>query len=205
MNARLRTAINAAKQVNLPKDKIEAAIAKGTGEAGGAGYEEVSYEGYGPGGVAILVEVATDNRNRTVAEIRHILSKNGGSMGESGCVAWMFDKKGVITFDKTRFGEDQMLEIALEAGAEDVRDEGDIWEVRTAPEDVASVEQAFEDTEHVPDSAELSMVPQNLVSVDLETGQKILKLLELLDDHDDVQKVHSNVDIPEELMAEAAQ
>ena len=201
-NPRLRAAIAAAKSVNLPKDKIDTAIKKGTGELESETYEEVSYEGYGPGGIALLIESATDNRNRTVSEVKHILSKNGGSMGESGCVNWMFERKGVVAFPKEGFDEDQLLEIGLEAGAEDVVDDGDAWEVRTAPEDLEAVQQAFEAAELTPERAEVTMIPQNTVEVDVDAGRKILKLLDMLEDNEDVQDVHANVDFPDELMDE---
>jgi YebC/PmpR family DNA-binding regulatory protein len=201
-NIRLRTAIDDAKSVNLPKDKIETAIKKGTGEIGAENIEEVLYEGYGPGGVALLIDAATDNRNRTVAEIRHILAKNNGSMGESGCVAWMFDKKGVITFAKDRYTEDQLLEVGLEAGAEDVVDNGEEWEVRSTVEDFSAVRAAYEAAGFEIAGADLSRVPQTTVEVDRETGEKLLKLYEALDDNDDVQNVYANFDLPEELLQE---
>lgn len=202
INARLRSAIAAAKAVNLPKDKIETAVKKGTGELGGGNIDEITYEGYGPGGVAILVEAATDNRNRTVAEIRHILGKGGGSLGESGCVAWMFEKKGVITLDKAKYAEDQLMEAALEAGAEDVVDQDDTWEVSTAPEAFETVRQALEDAGMELLSAEVTMSPKNTVDVDVETGRRLLKLMDNLDDNDDVQQTHANFELPEELLAE---
>ena len=201
-NARLRSAIAAAKAVNLPKDKIDQAVKKGTGELAGEQIDEITYEGYGPGGVAILVEAATDNRNRTVADLRHLMAKGGGSLGESGCVAWMFDKKGVITFDRTKFTEDQLMEQALEAGAEDVVDQGDSWEVHTAPEDFDAVRQALEDAGLEIIDAEVAMIPKNTVDVDVETGRKLLKLMDTLDDYDDVQRTYSNFELPEELLAE---
>jgi YebC/PmpR family DNA-binding regulatory protein len=201
LNARLRAAIVAAKAVNLPKDKIDTAIAKGTGEIAGSSLDEITYEGYGPAGVAIMIEAATDNRNRTVADIRHILSKNGGAMGEAGCVGWMFDKKGVIAFDKTAYTEDQLLEIGLEAGAEDVADEGDVWEVRTSTEDFEAVREAFDKASMAYVSAEVSLVPQNYITVDAEAAQKLMKLVDALEEHDDVQNVHSNFDIPEDVLA----
>lgn len=201
-NARLRSAIAAAKAVNLPKDKIDQAIKKGTGELAGGNIDEITYEGYGQGGAAILVEAATDNRNRTVADVRSIMSKNGGSLGEAGCVAWMFDKKGVIELDKAKYAEEQLMEAALEAGAEDVSDEGASWEVTTAPEDLYAVRQALEDAGMELLSAELTMIPKNTVAVDVETGRKLLKLLDALEDYDDVQKTHANFDLPEELLAE---
>ncbi len=201
MNARLRQAILAAKQVNLPKDKIENAIKKGTGELEGETYEEVNYEGYAPGGVAMLIECATDNRNRTVSEVRHALTKMGGSMGESGSVGWMFDRKGVFVFPKT-VEEETLMEVGLEAGAEDVVDDGDAWSVQCPPEAFDALSTAFETAGVTPESAEVTMVPQNNIEVDEETGRKILKLLGMLDDLDDVQNVHANVDFPESLMAE---
>ncbi|MFP4070777.1 MAG: YebC/PmpR family DNA-binding transcriptional regulator [Desulfovibrionales bacterium] len=201
-NARLRAAIEAAKAVNLPKDKIDTAIKKGTGELAAESIEEVLYEGYGPGGVALLIDAATDNRNRTVAEIRHILSRNNGSMGESGCVAWMFDKRGVLTFDKTKYSEDQLLEIGLEAGAEDVIDNGDEWEIRSEPEVFSELKQAYEQAGIEVTGEELSMIPQTTIEVDRETGEKLLRLYETLDDHDDVQNVYANFDLPEELLQE---
>ncbi|WP_243366928.1 YebC/PmpR family DNA-binding transcriptional regulator [Fundidesulfovibrio soli] len=202
INARLRSAIAAAKAVNLPKDKIETAIKKGTGELAGGNFDEVTYEGYGPGGAAILVDAATDNRNRTVAEVRSIMSKNGGSLGEAGCVGWMFDKKGLIELDKAKYAEDQVMEAALEAGAEDVSGDGENWEVTTAPEELDIVRQALEDAKLELLSVELTMVPKNTVAVDVETGRKLLKLLDALEDYDDVQKTHANFDLPEELLAE---
>ena len=202
MNARLRAAIDAAKAVNLPKDKIDTAIKKGTGELASEALEEIMYEGYGPGGVAVLVEAVTDNRNRTVAEVRHILSKNGGSMGAAGCVAWMFDKKGVFTFDKAAYTEEQLLEAGLEAGVEDVVDEDESWQVQCAVEDFQNVRTAFEAAGIAFQSAELNRIPQNTVAVDADTGRKMLKLYDALDDNDDVQNVYANFDLPDELLAE---
>ncbi|MEG2140289.1 MAG: YebC/PmpR family DNA-binding transcriptional regulator [Bilophila sp.] len=201
-NSRLRAAIAAAKAINLPKDKIDAAIRKGTGQDAGGDLLEINYEGYGPGGVAVIVEAATDNRNRTVADVRHIMTKSGGSMGEAGCVGWMFERKGVITFEKDKYTEDQLMEAALEAGADDLHDEGDSWEIHTAMGDFNSVREAFEAAGLDMQSAELSMVPQNTISVDLETARKLLRFIDALEDHDDVQNVYSNVDFPDEVMAE---
>lgn len=200
INARLRTAIAAAKAVNLPKDKIDTAMKKGTGELGGEALDEITYEGYGPGGVAILVDAATDNRNRTVADIRHIFSKNGGNLGESGCVGWMFDKKGVFTFNRGDHSEEQLLEIGLEAGVEDIREDGEVWEVSTSQEHFQAVQEAFSTAGLTPLSEEVTMVPQNLVPVDVETGRKIIRLMDALEDYDDVQNVYVNCDFPEELM-----
>lgn len=202
MNARLRHAIAAAKAVNLPKDKIDTAIKKGTGELEGGDIQEVTYEGYGPGGVAMLIDAATDNRNRTVAEVRHMLSKNGGSMGESGCVNWMFDRKGVMVFPKDKYTEDELLEIGLEAGVEDVVDDGDSWEVRVAPEDFDALQEAYATANIEHESSELAMVPQNTVDVDADTGRKLLRLVDALEENEDVQNVFSNFELPEELYEE---
>ncbi len=202
MNARLRAAIDAAKAVNLPKDKIDTAIKKGTGELASDALEEIMYEGYAPGGVAILIEAVTDNKNRTVAEVRHILSKNGGSMGAAGCVAWMFDTKGVFSFDKAKYTEDQLMEAGLEGGVEDVLDDDDSWQVLCAVEDFQTARAAFEAAGISFLSAELNRIPQNTVAVDAETGRKVLKLYDALDDNDDVQNVYANFELPPELLAE---
>lgn len=201
-NSRLRAAIAAAKAVNLPKDKIESAIRKGTGEDAGGDFVEVFYEGYAPGGIAVIVEAATDNRNRTVAEVRHLLTKHGGSMGEAGCVGWMFDRKGVITLDKAKYSEEAIMEAALEAGADDVIDEDDNWAIHTAMADFSAVRDALESAGIEMLSAELSMIPQNTIAVDAEIGRKLLRLMDALDDNDDVQNVYANFDLPEDLMAE---
>ena len=201
-NSRLRAAIAAAKSINLPKDKIEAAIRKGTGQDAGGDIIEINYEGYGPGGVAVIVETATDNRNRTVAEIRHLMSKGGGSMGENGCVSWKFERKGVIQFSKEKYTEDQLMEAALEAGADDLRDEGDVWEILTAMADYNAVREAFEAAGLEMISAELNQVPQTTMEVDLETARKLLRFIELLEDNDDVQNVYSDADISDEIMAQ---
>ena len=198
-NSRLRAAIAAAKAINLPKDKIEAAIRKGTGQDAGG---DINYEGYGPGGVAVIVETATDNRNRTVAEIRHLMSKGGGSMGESGCVSWKFERKGVIQFSKEKYTEDQLMEAALEAGADDLRDEGDVWEIQTAMGDFNAVREAFEAAGLEMLSAELNQVPQSMMELDLETARKLLRFIELLEDNDDVQNVYSDADISDDIMAQ---
>lgn len=203
-NARLRAAIAAARAVNLPKDKIENAIKKGTGEIAGGDIMEVVYEGYGPSGVALMIEVATDNKNRTVPEIRHLLAKHGGNLGETGCVGWMFDKKGVIVFPKAQFPEEEtIMEIGLEAGADDVIDADDSWEVLTAPDQFEAVREAFEAKNMSPDRAEIEMLAQTTVNVDVETGKKIMRLVDALEDNDDVQNVHGNFELPEELFAEA--
>lgn len=198
-NPRLRAAIAAAKAVNLPKDKIEAAIRKGTGEDAGGDIAEAFYEGYGPGGIAIMVEVATDNKNRTVAEVRHLFTKHGGTMGENGSVAWMFERKGVIAVPKTDYAEDAIMEAALEAGADDVIDDEDVWTIQTAMADFAAVRDALETAGVTMESAELAMVPANLVAVNAETGVKLLRLMDALDDNDDVQNVYVNADFPDDM------
>jgi YebC/PmpR family DNA-binding regulatory protein len=200
-NARLRTAVLAAKEVNMPKDNIERAIKKGTGELeGGAAYEEVTYEGYGPAGVAVIVEVMTDNKNRTVAEIRHIFSKHGGNLGENGCVSWMFDKKGSIILDKKTVGEDALMEVALEAGAEDVRDQETEWEVITDPAAFEAVRKAIDDKKWKYIEARVGMIPQNTIRMEAGKAEQMLKLMEKLEDNDDVQNVYANFDIPDEIM-----
>ncbi|MDR0826541.1 MAG: YebC/PmpR family DNA-binding transcriptional regulator [Desulfovibrio sp.] len=201
-NPRLRTAIAFAKSVSLPKDRIDSAIRKGTGEEAGGDFFEIVYEGYGPGGIAILVEAATDNRNRTVADVRHIFTKHGGAMGEVGSVGWMFNKKGVLSFDKTVCGEDRLMEIGLENGAEDIVDEGDFWEVHCEAGAFDALLQAFEEAGLKSGEAEISMLPQNTISVDLETGRKLLRMVEALEDNDDVQQVYANFDLPDELLEE---
>ncbi|HDQ39720.1 MAG TPA: YebC/PmpR family DNA-binding transcriptional regulator [Desulfonatronum sp.] len=203
-NARLRAAIAAAKAVNLPKDKIETALKKGTGELGAESLDEITYEGYGPGGVAVLVEAATDNRNRTVADIRHIFTKNNGNLGESGCVAWMFEKKGVFSFDRETSSDEQLLEVGLDAGVEDIQEDGNFWEVHTTPEKFQAVQQAFARAGLAAESEEVTMIPHNLVPVDVDTATKIVRLMEALEDYDDVQNVYVNCDFPDELMQDEA-
>jgi len=200
-NARLRSAVLAAKEENMPKDNIDRAIKKGTGElAGGAAYEEVTYEGYGPAGVAVIVEVMTDNKNRTVAEIRHIFSKHGGNLGENGCVAWMFDKKGSITFDKKAVDEDALMETALEAGADDVRDQETEWEVITDPLNFEAVKRAVDQKGWKYLDSLVGLIPQNTVRLEGGKAEQMMKLMERLEDNDDVQNVYSNFDIPDEVM-----
>ena len=194
-NARLRKAISDAKAQNMPNDTIDRAIKRGLGEGEGSNYDEVTYEGYGPGGVAVMVEAMTDNRNRTVAEIRHIFSKNGGNMGESGSVGWMFDKKGYIVVDKAAKSEDELFEIAIEAGADDVQDDGDVWEILTAPESFESVNEAIKNAGITPQAAEVSMIPQNYIHLEGSDANQMMKLYDALDDNDDVQKVYANFDI----------
>ncbi|MBI3768607.1 MAG: YebC/PmpR family DNA-binding transcriptional regulator [Deltaproteobacteria bacterium] len=197
-NPRLRTAVTTAKASSMPADNIERAIKKGTGELEGVSYEEINYEAYGPAGVAIMVSVLTDNRNRTVAEIRNIFDKNGGNLGATGCVAWMFSKKGLITIDKSAAAEERVFEVALEAGADDIGDGGEVFEVTTRPERLEDVKTALEAAGIVVASAEVAMVPQSTVTLRGREAERTLKLLEVLEDHDDVQKVAANVDIPQE-------
>lgn len=204
MNPRLRSAIAAAKAVNLPKDKIEQAIKKGTGELQAESYDEITYEGYGPGGVALIIETATDNKNRTVAEIRHILSKHGGQLGESGSVAWIFEKKGILVFAKTVADEDRLMEVGLEVGVEDVVDDDDFWEVHTAAENFAVVQEAFDTVTLVYESAKVDMVPKTTVALDVDTGRRIVKIIDLLEDNDDVQNVFGNFELPDDLLNEMA-
>lgn len=202
-NPRLRTAILKAKASNMPKDNIERAIKKGTGELGGDDYVEMSYEGYGPNGVAILVDALTDNRNRTAADVRSIFSKNGGNLGESGCVSYLFSRKGIIAYAADRYAEDEILEAALEAGAEDVERSGDTIEVSTTPEDFETVLTTLTDAGYEHEVAEVSLVPETTVTLDAEGTRKALRLIDLLDDHDDVQEVATNLDIPDDFDPDA--
>ena len=202
-NPRLRTAVLAAKAENMPQDNIKRAIQRGTGELPGAIYEELTVEGYGPGGVALLLDVTTDNRNRTVSELRHLLSKNGGNMGEAGCVAWMFHKRGDITVAKDRISEDELMSLVLEAGAEDLRDDGSNWEIITPPDAYEAVLRGIQGRKIEPASSELGMMPQNYVKVEGKEAEQTLRLLEALDDHDDVQHVYSNFDMDESQIAQA--
>jgi YebC/PmpR family DNA-binding regulatory protein len=197
-NPRLRTAVQTARAASMPADNIDRAIKKGTGELEGVTYEEIQYEGYGPAGAAVIVSILTDNRNRTVAEIRNVFGKHGGNLGETGCVAWMFSKKGVISLEKSAAPEERLFEVALEAGADDIADSGDEWEVTTPPEKLEDVKTALEGAGITVGSAEVTMVPQNTVTLLGRDAEQALKLLEALDDHDDVQKVAANVDIPQE-------
>jgi YebC/PmpR family DNA-binding regulatory protein len=196
-NARLRKAILDAKAGNMPNDTIDRAVRRGTGAEEGVNYEEITYEGYGPGGVAILIEAVTDNRNRTVAEIRHMLSKNGGNLGETGSVGWLFEKKGYIVVDKTAKPEDDLFEIAIEAGADDLRDDEDNFEIITSPDNFEGVQSAIKSAGIEPQMAEVSMVPQTYVKLEGGNAQQMLRLMEAIEDHDDVQKVYANFDIDE--------
>jgi len=202
-NARLRKAILDAKAGNMPNDTIDRAIRRGTGEEEGVNYEEITYEGYGPGGVALLIESVTDNRNRTVAEIRHIFSKNGGNLGESGSVGWIFEKKGYIVVDKAAKAEDELFELAIEAGADDLRNDEGGFEIITTPESFDAVVSTVKAAGIEPQVAEVSMVPQNYVKLEGQNARQMLKLMEALEDHDDVQKVSANFDISEADMAAA--
>ncbi len=199
-NPRLRAAIAAAKAENMPKENIERAIKKGTGELEGAAYEEASYEGYGPGGVAVLVDCLTDNRNRTVAEVKHLFERHGGSLGEPGCVAWLFEKKGLIVVEKDKVNEEKLLDVALEAGAEDVREGDSEFEVITEPSDFETVKKAIEDHGIPYSVAEISMIPKNTVKLDGKKAQQMLSLMQALEDNDDVSHVYANFDIPDDVM-----
>jgi YebC/PmpR family DNA-binding regulatory protein len=196
-NARLRKAVSDAKAANMPNDTIERAIKRGTGELEGVSYEEITYEGYGPGGVAVMVDSMTDNRNRTVAEIRHIFSKNGGNLGAAGSVNWMFEKKGYIVVEKSVRPEDELFEIVTDAGAEDLRDDEDNFEIITAPDDFDQVLDAIKKAGIEPQVAEVEMIPKEYKKLEGAEAKQMLKLMESLEDHDDVQKVSINVDIDE--------
>ena len=195
-NPRLRLAIDKAKSANMPNANIERAIRRATGEEQGEEQFELSYEGYGPGGAAVLVEVVTDNKNRTVSEVRHAFSKSGGSLGENGCVAWMFEKKGLFTLKKENLEEERVMEAGLDAGAEDITDEGDVWEIVCAPHSFVAVQQALQPLGGL-ELAELQMLPSNRVSLEGKDAEKMIKLLEMLDDIDDVVNVSFNCDFPE--------
>ncbi|NBX93165.1 MAG: YebC/PmpR family DNA-binding transcriptional regulator [Proteobacteria bacterium] len=202
-NARLRLAIQSARDVSMPKDNIERAIKKGTGELAGDTIEEVTYEGYGPGGVAILVETTSDNKNRTVADLRNLFKSGGGNMGESGSVSWMFDRVGQLVFEPQTFSEDKIMEIALEAGAQDVNTQSDgTIEVVTAVGDLYKVKDSFDKAQMLPVNTGFAYVPKTSVPVEKEKASELLELLESLEDHDDVQKVHANFDIDDKILAE---
>ncbi|MEO5360193.1 MAG: YebC/PmpR family DNA-binding transcriptional regulator [Nitrospirota bacterium] len=199
-NPRLRTAIDKAKEVNMPLDNIKRAIQKGAGELGGAMYEEIIYEGYGPGGVAVLIEAMTDNKNRTVAEIRYALTKHGGTLGESGCVAWMFSKKGCILIDKKAVSEDTLMTEALEAGVDDLKNDpdDDMYELITTAEDMAAVKSHLEKASIAVSSSEITMIPGSYIQVDDPTAQKMMRIIDALDELEDVQNVHVNFELPGE-------
>jgi YebC/PmpR family DNA-binding regulatory protein len=196
-NPRLRTAITAAKGVSMPSDNIKRAIMRGTGELEGGQIDEIMFEGYGPGGAAVLVMVATDNRNRTVSEIRHMFSKHGGNLGEQGSVSWMFERKSQVIVDKEKASEDQLMGVALDAGADDLRDDGDSWQVLSAPEAHEAVLEAIHKAGIGTEGAEIAMVPKNLMKLEGKNAQGMLRLSETLEEHDDVQHVYSNFDVDE--------
>ena len=203
-NPRLRNAIAEAKANNMPNENIERAIKRGTGELEGVQYEELSLEAYAPGGVALIMEILTDNRNRTLADVRHILSKSGGNLGERGCVSWMFEKKGLIVVDKDSSDEDEIFMLALEAGADDLKTENDTFDIYTTPETFGDVRNAIEESGIDITLAEISMIPQTTVHVEGKNAQQVLQLLETLDEHDDIQHVYSNFDVPDEMLDAAA-
>jgi len=200
-NPRLRTAVQEARSSNVPNDNIDRAIKRGTGELEGVSYEEVTYEGYGPGGVAILVEVLTDNRNRSVAEIRHLFSKSGGNLGENGCVAWMFDKKGLFAVDKTQMSEEEFMELALEIEAEDISIEEETYEIYSQPELFGALQEELEQRQVSLVARELAMLPQNQIKVEADKAPQVLRLMEALEDQEDVQHVWANFDIDAEVLA----
>lgn len=199
-NPRLRSAIAVAKAENMPKENIERGIKKGTGELEGVSYEEANYEGYGPGGVAVLVDCLTDNKNRTVADIKHLFERHGGNLGEPGCVAWMFEQKGLMVFEKDKVDEEVLFDLALEAGAEDVREEGTEFEVITEPSDLESVKQAIDNAGLSYTLAEVTKIPKNTVTVEGKKAQQTLNLMQSLEDHDDVSHVYANFDISDDVM-----
>lgn len=202
MNPRLRLAIADAKAVNMPNDTIARAVKKGTGELDGGDVDEILYEGYGPSGVAVLCEIVTDNRNRTAPEIRKVFEVNGGKLGATNCVAYLFERKGLFVFPADSTNEERLMEVALEAGAQDIKHAGDKLEVVCEPDTFSTVSDALDAAELTPESKEIARIPTNTVELDLDGARKVLKLLELLDDHDDVQSVSANFDIPDDVMAE---
>ncbi len=199
-NPRLRVAIQAAKAQNMPKDNIARAIKKGTGELAGTSYEEYNYEAYGPGGVALMMNCLTDNRNRTIADIKHIFERHGGNLGEPGCVSWMFEKRGLVVFEKNSVEEEKLLDLALEAGAEDIKESETQFEVLTDPADFESIKKVFDDEGLSYSLAEISMIPQNTVKLEGRDAERVLSLLEALEENDDVSQVYANFDIPDEVM-----
>ncbi|MEK6645517.1 MAG: YebC/PmpR family DNA-binding transcriptional regulator [Candidatus Firestonebacteria bacterium] len=201
-NARLRVVITKAKEVNMPADNIKRAIQKGTGELEGVNYEEIRYEGYGPGGIAIMVDSLTDNKNRTASEIRSMFSKNGGNMGESGCVSWMFERKGYITVDKNKIAEDELMTIVLDAGAEDMKIEEDSYEIITLPEDFDKVKVVLQEKKIEMSTSEITMIPKNYVTVEGKDANQLLNLIDTLEANDDVQQVYGNFDISEKILEE---
>ncbi len=204
-NPRLRLAMDKARAANMPKDNVQRAINKGTGEGSDANYEQIYYEGYGPGGVAVYVEVLTDNKNRTVGEVRHAFSKRNGNMGEAGCVAWIFEPKGLFLVPTAEADEEKIMDIALEAGAEDIVDSGEMWEITCAQTDFAAVRDALEGAGLTLESSELTMIPQNTVKIEGKDAENMLNLMEMLEDNDDVQNVYANFDITDDEMERIAQ
>lgn len=202
VNARLRTAVLTSRAENVPQANIDRAIARGTGELEGIMYEELTYEGYGPAGVAVLIEAVTDNKNRTTPEIRHAFSKNGGNIGDTGCVAWMFDQKGLIVVNKEGQDEDEIMMIALDAGAEDIQDEGDTFDVFTSPSEFESVRSQLIENGIEPMRAEISRIPQSTVAIEGQAAEQLLRLLEVLEEHDDVQNVYANFDMDDKVLEE---
>jgi len=198
-NPRLRSALTSARSENMPKDTFERAIKKGTGDLDGVNYEEILYEGYGPGGVAVLVECLTDNRNRTIAEVRQVFNKAGGNVGTDGCVAWMFDKKGLIIVNKEDSDEETLMELALDAGAEDIKEEAESFEIICKPADFEAVKEAIDAAEIKYEMAEITMIPQNLTKVEGKDAEQMINFMDALDDCDDIQKFYSNADIPDEV------
>jgi YebC/PmpR family DNA-binding regulatory protein len=203
-NPRLRLVVNTAKAANMPAENIKRAIMRGTGELPGISYDEINYEGYGPGGVAIFMRTLTDNRNRTVAELRHILSKNGGNLGEGGCVAWMFDRKGYLVVEKAAVTEEKLLDLVLGNGGDDMSEDGDNWEIFSAPENFEPLKAALEAASIPLAASEVSMVPQNYIKLEGKEAQTMMKLMEALEDQEDIQNVWSNFDIDEAAMQEAS-
>jgi YebC/PmpR family DNA-binding regulatory protein len=199
-NPRLRVAIQAAKAQNMPKDNIARAIKKGTGELAGTSYEEYNYEAYGPGGVALMMNCLTDNRNRTIADIKHIFERHGGNLGEPGCVSWMFEKRGLVVFEKNSVEEEKLLDLALEAGAQDIKESETQFEVLTDPADFESIKKVFDNEGLSYSLAEISMIPQNTVKLEGRDAERVLSLLEALEENDDVSQVYANFDIPDEVM-----
>jgi YebC/PmpR family DNA-binding regulatory protein len=204
-NPALRTAIAAAKAANMPSANVERAIKRGTGELPGVVYENVIYEGYGPGGTAIMIEALTDNKNRTVADIRHILSKHNGNLGESGCVSWIFDKRGIIQVDSNKISEDELFELALEAGADDMRREDDVFEIVTEPGSFESVKTVLDQKSIAVESAEITMHPKNTVKLEEKEAEQLLKLMDALEDQEDVNNIYSNFDIDTEILQKLEQ
>lgn len=204
VNPRLRSAVAAAKSKNVPNDTIDKAILRGTGELDGVEYEEIVYEGYGPGGVAIMIDVMTDNRNRAIADVRHILGKHGGNMGEPGCVSWLFDKRGWMTIEKDSIDEDELFMVALDSGAEDMTVQDENLEIITSPENFEEVREAVEESGATIIEAELTMLPQSTVKSEGKEAERMLRLMEALEDSDDVQKVYANFDIADDILEAAA-